>query len=173
MSDKKISQLTAAAPLTGTEIVPLVQSGQTVSATAQDIADLGGGGTIPKRLTLRVRQANGNDNLDILVISNTTGYTFSGLTRTTAGGGTVILFNLVSTTPFLNGQYINILPTVVRDNSGVKSVASTTGLTGNGSFDTLTFFLYKLTDDSFSNFYSAGTPPGGYSPYTVLDFVFS
>lgn len=40
MADKKISQLTAAATLTGTEIVPIVQSGVTVSTTAQDIADL-------------------------------------------------------------------------------------------------------------------------------------
>ena len=47
MSDKKISQLTAAAALTGTELVPIVQSGITVSTTAQDIADLGGGGTLP------------------------------------------------------------------------------------------------------------------------------
>ena len=40
MANKKISQLTAAAALTGTEIVPIVQSGITVSTTAQDIADL-------------------------------------------------------------------------------------------------------------------------------------
>lgn len=42
--DKKISALTTAAPLTGTELVPVVQGGQTVKTTAQDIADLGGGG---------------------------------------------------------------------------------------------------------------------------------
>ena len=41
MSDKKISQLTAAStPLTGTEELAIVQSGSTVKATAQDIADL-------------------------------------------------------------------------------------------------------------------------------------
>jgi hypothetical protein len=46
--DKKISQLTAATtPLTGTEELPLVQGGQTLKATAQDIANLGGGGTTP------------------------------------------------------------------------------------------------------------------------------
>jgi hypothetical protein len=47
MANKKISQLTAAAPLTGTEILPIVQGGSTVQATAQDIADLGGGGALP------------------------------------------------------------------------------------------------------------------------------
>lgn len=41
MADKKISQLTAATiPLVGTEPVPLVQSGNTVKATAQNIANL-------------------------------------------------------------------------------------------------------------------------------------
>jgi hypothetical protein len=44
MSDKKISQLTAAStPLTGTEELAIVQSGSTVKATAQDVADLAGG----------------------------------------------------------------------------------------------------------------------------------
>lgn len=41
MADKKISQLTSAStPLVGTEEVAIVQSGNTVKATAQDIADL-------------------------------------------------------------------------------------------------------------------------------------
>jgi hypothetical protein len=45
MPDIKISQLpVATTPLTGTEELPLVQGGVTSKATAQDIADLGGGG---------------------------------------------------------------------------------------------------------------------------------
>lgn len=44
MADVKISELDAAAALDGTELVPIVQDGVTVKATAQDIADLGGGG---------------------------------------------------------------------------------------------------------------------------------
>lgn len=45
MPDIKISQLPAATtPLSGTEELPLVQGGVTSKATAQDIADLGGGG---------------------------------------------------------------------------------------------------------------------------------
>lgn len=43
-NDKKISQLDAASPLSGTELVPVVQDGQTKKVTAQAIADLGGGG---------------------------------------------------------------------------------------------------------------------------------
>lgn len=41
---QKISEMSAAATLDGTELVPLVQGGSNVQATAQDIADLGGGG---------------------------------------------------------------------------------------------------------------------------------
>ncbi len=44
MADKKISELTAAGPLSGTEVVPVVQSGVTKKTTAADIAALGGGG---------------------------------------------------------------------------------------------------------------------------------
>lgn len=48
MANKKISQLTGAStPLTGTEELAIVQGGQTVKATAQDVADLGGGGGSP------------------------------------------------------------------------------------------------------------------------------
>lgn len=43
MANTKISELTAAAALTGTEVLPIVQSGATVKATAQAIANLGWG----------------------------------------------------------------------------------------------------------------------------------
>lgn len=43
MASKKISQLTSAStPLTGTEELAIVQGGQTLKATAQDVADLAG-----------------------------------------------------------------------------------------------------------------------------------
>lgn len=44
MADVKISQLTGALTLDGTEVLPGVQDGATVKITAQDIADLAGGG---------------------------------------------------------------------------------------------------------------------------------
>lgn len=44
MADKQIGDLTAAGALTGTELVHVVQSGNSRRTTAQDIADLGGGG---------------------------------------------------------------------------------------------------------------------------------
>lgn len=48
----KISALPAAGTLDGTEVVPLVQSGVTKKATAQAIADLGGGGGAAPTLAL-------------------------------------------------------------------------------------------------------------------------
>lgn len=47
MADVKISELPAAAVLDGAEVLPLVQNGETVQATAQDIADLAAGGSAP------------------------------------------------------------------------------------------------------------------------------
>lgn len=44
MSNVKITQLPAAGQLTGEEVLPIVQDGVTVKASAQDIANLGGGG---------------------------------------------------------------------------------------------------------------------------------
>lgn len=44
MANLKISQLNSAAALTGSEVVPIVQSGATVKATVQAIADLAAGG---------------------------------------------------------------------------------------------------------------------------------
>ena len=41
MSEIKISQLPVSAPLTGPELVPIVQDGVTVQTTAQSIANLG------------------------------------------------------------------------------------------------------------------------------------
>lgn len=46
MANVKISELTASGALDGTELVEIVQSGANVQTTAQDIADLGGGGSI-------------------------------------------------------------------------------------------------------------------------------
>lgn len=55
MADKKISQLTSATtPLTGTEELAIVQGGSTVKATAQDVADLAGGGLSGTNYTLVV-----------------------------------------------------------------------------------------------------------------------
>lgn len=55
---EKISQMPPASALTGAELVPLVQGGDNVRSTTQDIADLGGGGGTP---TLAAVLVVGND----------------------------------------------------------------------------------------------------------------
>lgn len=105
MPDQKISQLTAATtPLTGTELVPLVQSGGNVKATTQDIANLAGGGggsltgqtdsATPFETSLGYQA--GNDNIGI---NNTfIGYQ-SGLVNSTGLNNTALGYNaLISNT---------------------------------------------------------------------------
>jgi hypothetical protein len=43
MSNLAISQLPSSSGLTGTEVLPIVQSGTTVQTTVQDVANLAGG----------------------------------------------------------------------------------------------------------------------------------
>ena len=72
MANKKISQLTAASALTGTEELPIVQSGQTVKTTAQDIADLAGGGASYLKYTAVLGQLGINPP-QVIVLENTIG----------------------------------------------------------------------------------------------------
>lgn len=70
MSDKKISQLSAAAVLTGSEVVPIVQSASTVKTTTQDIADLAAGVAYTSYVARIVNTA-------VTEIENNTGVTFT------------------------------------------------------------------------------------------------
>jgi hypothetical protein len=71
MTNKKISQLTGATtPLTGTEELAIVQGGQTVKATAQDVADLGGGG-LPYLVYTALLTQTGTDAPVATVLENT------------------------------------------------------------------------------------------------------
>jgi len=79
----KISELPAAAALTGTEEIPLVQSATTKKTTAQDIADLGGGGGIPTQIA----QADGSVVIDA-----------AGQITATAGAGDTVVVNFNGST---------------------------------------------------------------------------
>jgi hypothetical protein len=73
MADKKISQLTSAStPLTGSEELAIVQSGATVKATAQDIADLAGA---PYLVYTALLTQSGIDAPVATVLQNTLGGT--------------------------------------------------------------------------------------------------
>ena len=81
MADKKISQLTSAStPLTGSEELAIVQSGATVKATAQDVADLAGAPYLV--YTAKVSQSGTNAPTTV-VMQNTLG-TFT-ITRSNVG----------------------------------------------------------------------------------------
>ena len=75
MSDKKISQLTAATtPLAGTEEIAIVQGGSTVKATAQDVADLAG---LPYTTYVALIDYSGAGNPTVTVFENNTGKLFN------------------------------------------------------------------------------------------------
>jgi hypothetical protein len=73
MANVKISQLTSATTLTGAEEIPVVQGSSTVKTTAQDIADLAGGASY----TSYVARISGTSSISEIILSNTTGYTFT------------------------------------------------------------------------------------------------
>lgn len=74
MANVKISELGAAAALDGTEEIPVVQSGETVRTTTQDIADLGGGG-LGYLVYIALLTQSGTDNPVAAVLQNTLGGT--------------------------------------------------------------------------------------------------
>lgn len=79
MSDVKISALSNAAALDGTELVPVVQGGITVKTTAQDIADLAAGGvTSVNSYTGAVLLKVGDDTVPTAGDSNCLLYANSG-----------------------------------------------------------------------------------------------
>jgi len=100
MTDKKISEL-AIATLTGTESVPLEQSGTTKRAEAQDIADLYNGGTVASdfivhgtQLSLGAEQVTNGT-----FASNASGWTIVGASIAWSGGKVVF-------TDAVAGEYI-------------------------------------------------------------------
>ena len=108
--DKKIDELDAAAALDGTEIVPMVQGGTTVRATAQTVADLavaGGAGT--------VTHTAGALTANAVVVGNT-------------AGDIKVLASLGTTTTVLHGN-AGGLPTfgsvvLTTDVSGILPIAN-------------------------------------------------
>jgi hypothetical protein len=87
MTDKKISDLSAAGTLDGTESIELVQSGTNKKATAQAVANLAitAFGVLTK--TIRYAQTAGSGGPDFSTSSAWTDGTASALPLTTAGSG--------------------------------------------------------------------------------------
>lgn len=102
MSDKKISQLTAATtPLAGTEMLPIVQSGATVKATVASITDRLGLGTMATQAASNVAITGGTIN----------GTTIGATTKAT-GAFTTVESNIAVTYGVASNNAINIETTV-------------------------------------------------------------
>lgn len=126
MADIKISDLTAAGTLTGTEEVPIVQSSTTVKATAQDIADLAAGGTNIGTSNLTITDATRK----LIMQGSTSGETFSirdtGDTTNlwSIDGGGVVTFNEAFSFPTTDGTANQVLQT---DGAGAVTWATAGG----------------------------------------------
>jgi hypothetical protein len=111
MADKKISQLTGSTlPLSGTEQLPLVQGGVTLKATAQDIANLAGGGLAGTNYVYVMADGTDTANAAELSAAYTTaqGMSPSATNRITivCGPG---LYNFGSTAFTMSTQYIDLV----------------------------------------------------------------
>jgi len=95
MADVKISALTAASALTGTELIECVQSGTNKKTTTQDIADLAAAYTAPLVYAARLTQS-GTGNPSAAEAANTTGATVT-LAITIAGYSTITFSSAVLT----------------------------------------------------------------------------
>jgi len=110
MAKIKISDLAAAGTLDGSEEIPVVQGGETVKTTAQDIADLGGGGSSYLKYVALLTQT-GTDAPVATVLENTLGGTVVW-TRSGAGvyAGTLSgVFTENKTAIFLGAAAGNII----------------------------------------------------------------
>jgi hypothetical protein len=71
MANKKISQLTVASALTGTEVLPVVQSGQTVKTTTQEIADLASGLSGTNYVFVQANETPEENGVELIAAYNT------------------------------------------------------------------------------------------------------
>lgn len=185
MADKKISELDAAAALTGTEVAPLVQSGGNVKATIQQITTAVTGATGTNGETVTTNKPR----LDLTQTWNAGGTTFTGLkfnaTDTASGGESVLISLQVGGISRLavkkNGElagpssgnvgtsgYASYLTTTVGD-AGFYSASSSAGLFFGGGFTTAlrsdaadTFAQRRTTNAQTFRIYNTFTDASNY-----------
>jgi hypothetical protein len=150
MADKTITALTAATtPLTGTEVVPLVQSGTTKKATVSDIRGSGGPtfsaylgtnqsvSTGQTKIQLNTELWDTNSNYD-----NATNYRFTptvvGYYQVNWYANTTGSASLIQASVYLNGA--NIAAGAEPTTGNASQVATLVYM--NGSSDYIEFYLY-------------------------------
>jgi hypothetical protein len=124
MSNKKISQLSPAAPLAGTEPVPIVQSGATLRTTTQAIANLAT--TTPTSSLLVTASAANN----VITFTKGNGNTFN-VTVNTGSATTTPTSSLLVTASAAN----NVI-TFTKGNGNTFNVTVATGSTAPGGSNT-------------------------------------
>jgi hypothetical protein len=150
MANKKISQLTVAATLTGTESLPIVQGGITVQTTAQDVADLGG---LPYKVYTALLTQSGTNAPVATVLENTIDAT---LLWTYIGVGQYLLSlpSFPSGSPFIVGKtFVHIGSTInsplalYANNNTSMGVPQNNGIRVN-NYDTLFAYTNGFTNVS-------------------------
>lgn len=185
MAQTKISALTAAGALTGTELVPIVQSGATKRTTTQAIANLfgGGGGTWGSITGTLSSQTDLQAALDLKeniyrVFDRKTGN--YGLVLTDASKGIEMNVGSANTvTVPLNATQafpLNTIIPIVQYGAGLTSVVATGGVTINTSAGNLDspgqyspMFLKKIAADEW--YLWNGVPSSGSGTVTTVGFT--
>jgi hypothetical protein len=137
MADQKISQLTAATSVTGTDIIPIVQSSTTKSATFSIIKDY-----IISAITTTSQVAGSNFTTTSLSLVNITGLTFAAAANTTYEINVLLRVQSTSTaglTPGIN--YSAAGATVSVTGSGVTTANNVTAF-GLSALNTATTPAY-------------------------------
>lgn len=156
MANKKISELSSAGALTGTESVEIVQGGANVKTTTQDIADLGGGGgtwgsitgTLSSQTDLQ-SALNAKLNAIATIVDGGTNYTLqaSDLTLINAGANLIIEGDGTGTLTIPLNSSVAFPTNCFIGFRGFILVATTGGVTAtpsNASLDCDPDFLFAL-----------------------------
>lgn len=139
MADLKISELSAAGALDGSELVEVVQSGVNVQTTTQDIADLGGGGGA-------VTSVNGDTGVVVLGAGDIGFTPGGGIAATDVSGALLELDSEKATTASvaLKQDLVNSA-TVITDAASMDITAIKSTLTTSSA--TRTFTISYTGDD--------------------------
>lgn len=195
MADKKISQLTAAGALAGTEPVPIVQAGATVKTTVQDIANLGGALPVVDTTAIVKGSADATKLLRFEVDGFTTGTTrvltppnFDGTIATLAGTETFtgktltdpVITNITpganftitqnSVTPFVSENTSAVASTLYLK-AGNVGVGTNTPSTFNGTDFGTRFF--QVQNDTTSAYLGASTTSTGFIAGVLLNTAYA
>ena len=164
MADIKISALSNASALAGTEVVPIVQSGSTVKTTLSDIAALSGNGTVtsvamsvPTGLTVTGSPVT---SAGTLAISNTAGYAIPTTSKQTDWDTAYSWGNHASAGYLTSATAATTYQPLDADLTAIAGLAGTSGLlkktaTNTWTLDTSTY-LTSETDPVFTASAAAG-----------------